>query len=174
MNMHPSSEEKSKIDPNGTIPQDDRYFSETVKPDTHPDSAISEAPEDVVSEKGSNPILQADFFRNLLLSVSVILVAGTTILQLDLVPSVLLGSIVVGFNYFWTMQFVRKLLLDRKLLALDLLFMLTKFGVSVIVLFVALKYLGLSPSGLLIGLSNLAIATMIYSFMRVMKPQKFA
>ena len=86
--MHPSSEDKSKIDPNGTIPQDNRDFSETVKPDTQPDSAISEVPEDVVSEKGSNPILQAVFFRNLLLSVSVILVAGTTILQLDLVPSV--------------------------------------------------------------------------------------
>ena len=172
--MHPSSEEKSKIDPNGAVPQDNRDFSETIKPDTHPDSAISEVPEEVVSEKGSNPILQADFFRNLLLSVSVILVAGTTILQLDLVPSVLLGCVVIGFNYFWTMQFVRKFLLYRKLLALDLLFMLTKFGVSVIVLFGALKYLGLSPSGLLIGLSNLAIATMIYSFIRVMKPKKFA
>ena len=145
-----------------------------MKPNTHPDSAIFEDPEDVVSEKRSNPIKQADFFRNLLLSVSVILVAGTAILQLDLVPSVLLGCVVIGFNYFWTMQFVRKFLLYRKLLALDLLFMLTKFGVSVIVLFGALKYLGLSPSGLLIGLSNLAIATMIYSFMRVMKPQKFA
>ena len=140
---------------------------------TNPDSAISEVPENVVSEKGSNPILQADFFRNLLLSVSVILVAGTTILQLDLVPSVLLGCAVIGFNYFWTMQFVRKLLLDRKLLVLDLLFILTKFGISVIVLFGALKYLELSPRGLLIGLSNVAIATIIYSFLRVMNPQKF-
>ena len=172
--MHPSSEEKSKIDPNGVVPQDNRDFSETIKPDTHPDSAISEVPEDVVSEKGSNPILQADFFRNLLLSVSVILVAGTTILQLDLVPSVLLGCAVIGFNYFWTIHFVRKLLLDRKLLALDLLFILTKFGISVIVLFGALKYFELSPRGLLIGLSNVAIATIIYSFLRVMNPQKFA
>ena len=172
--MHPSSEEKSKIDPNGLVPQDNRDFSETIKPDTHPDSAISEVLEEVVSEKGSNPILQADIFRNLLLSVSVILVAGTTILQLDLVPSVLLGSVIVGFNYLWTIQFVRKLLLDRKLVTLDILFILTKFGLSVIVLFGALKYFELSPSGLLIGLSNVAIATMIYSFLRVMNPQKFA
>ena len=76
--------------------------------------------------------------------------------------------------YFWTMKFVRKLLLDRKLLALDLLFILTKFGISVIVLFGALKYFELSPRGLLIGLSNVAIATIIYSFLRVMNPQKFA
>ena len=172
--MHPSSEDKSKIDPNGVVPQENKDYSETIKPDTHSDSVISEVPEEVVSEKGSNPILQADFFRNLLLSVSVILVAGTTILQLDLVPSVLLGSIVVGFNYFWTMKFVRKLLLDRKLLALDLLFILTKFGISVIVLFGALKYFELSPRGLLIGLSNVAIATIFYSFLRVMNPQKFA
>ena len=172
--MHPSSEDKSTIDSNGAVPQDNRDFSETVKPNIHPDSARSEVPEEVVSEKGSNPILQANFFRNLLLCVSVILVLGTTILQLDLVPSVLLGCMVIGFNYFWTMQFVRKLLLYRKLLALDLLFVLTKFGISVIVLFGALKYFELSPRGLLIGLSNIAIATIIYSFLRVMNPQKFA
>ena len=172
--MHPSFEEESKIESNGAIQKDKRIFSETVKPNTHPDSAIFEDPEDVVSEKKSNPIKQANFFRNLLLSVSVILVAGTTILQLDLVPSVLLGCVIIGFNYFWTMQFVRKLLLDRKLLALDLLFILTKFGISVIVLFGALKYFELSPRGLLIGLSNVAIATIIYSFLRVMNPQKFA
>jgi len=172
--MNPSSEEKSNIDSNGVVPQDNEDFSETVIPDSHTDSATSEVSEDVVSEKGSNPILQAVFFRNLLLSVSVILVSGTTILQLDLVPSVLLGCIIVGFNYFWTMQFVRKLLLERKLLALDLLFILIKFGISVIVLLGALKYLELSPRGLLIGLSNVTIATIIYSFLRVMYPQKFA
>ena len=141
---------------------------------TNPDSAISEVPENVVSEKGSSPIKQADFFRNLLLSISIILVAGTAILQLDLVPSVLLGSVVIGFNYFLTMRFVRKFLLDQKLLTLDILFILTKFGISVIVLFGALKYLGLSPRGLLIGLSNVAIATMIFIFIRVINPQKFA
>ena len=172
--MHPSSEKKSKIDQNGVVPQDNRDFSETKKQDTHTDSAITEVAEEVVSKKESHPILQADFFRNLLLSVSVILVTGTTILQLDLVPSVLLGCIVVGFNYFWTMQFVRKLLLDRKLLALDLLSILTKFGISVIVLFGALKYFELSPTGLLIGLSNVATATIIYSFLRVVNPRKFA
>ena len=141
---------------------------------TNPDSAISEVRENVVSEKGSSPIKQADFFRNLLLSISIILVAGTAILQLDLVPSVLLGSVVIGFNYFLTMRFVRKLLLDQKLLTLDILFILTKFGISVIVLFGALKYLELSPRGLLIGLSNVAIATMIFTFIRVINPQKFA
>ena len=82
--MHPSSEDKSIIDPNGTIPKDNRVFSETIKQDTHPDAAISEVPEDVVSEKWSNAILQADFFRNLLLSVSVILVAGTQFYNLTL------------------------------------------------------------------------------------------
>ena len=172
--MHPSSDEKPIIDSHGTVPPDNSYYSETIKPKIHPNSAMPEVTEEVLSEKGSNPILQADFFRNLLLCVSVILVVGTTILQLDLVPSVLLGCVVIGFNYFWTMQFARKLLLDQKLLALDLLLILTKFGISVIVLFGALKYLGFSPRGLLIGLSNVAIATMIYSFIRVINPRKFA
>jgi hypothetical protein len=86
-------------------------------------------------------------------------------------PAVLLGCGVIGFNYFWTMQFVRKLLQEQKLQALDLLFSFTKFGISVIILFVAMQYFDFSPLGLLIGLSNIALAVIIYSFIRVMRPQ---
>ena len=69
------------------------------------------------------------------------------------------------------MQFVRKLLRERKLQALDLLFSFTKFGITVIVLFVAMQNFELSPGGLLIGLSNIALAVIIYSFIRVMRAQ---
>jgi hypothetical protein len=69
------------------------------------------------------------------------------------------------------MQFVRKLLQERKLQALDLLFSFTKFGISVIILFVAMQYFDFSAEGLLIGLSNIALAVLIYSFIRVMRPQ---
>jgi hypothetical protein len=108
------------------------------------------------------------------LGISIILVAGTAIFQLDLMPSVMLGCAVIGFNYYWTVKFVQKLLLERKLFALDLLFILTKFAISVIVLFGALTYLELPPMGLLIGLSNVALAAIVYSFVRVMNPHKFA
>ena len=142
--------------------------------DTKPDTAVAEVQESPDTVKKSSHIKQADFFRNLLLVISIILVAGTAIFQLDLMPSVMLGCTVIGFNYYWTVKFVQKLLLERKLFALDLLFILTKFAISVIVVFGALTYLELPPMGLLIGLSNVALAAIVYSFVRVMNPHKFA
>ena len=145
-----------------------------MKTDTKPDTVASEVPENLNSGKKSSHIKQADFFRNLLLGISIILVAGTAIFQLDLMPPVMLGCAVIGFNYYWTVKFVQKLLLERKLFALDLLFILTKLAISVIVLFGALTYLELPPIGLLIGLSNVALAAIVYSFVRVINPNKFA
>ena len=142
--------------------------------DSKQDATASEVPENLNSGKKSSHIKQADFFRNLLFGISIILVAGTAIFQLDLMPSVMLGCAVIGLNYYWTVKLVQKLLLERKLLALDLLFILTKFVISVIVLFGALNYLKLPPMGLLIGLSNVALAAIVYSFVRVMNPHKFA
>ena len=142
--------------------------------DTKPDTAVAEVQESPDTVKKSSHIKQADFFRNLLLGISIILVAGTAIFQLDLMPPVMLGCTVIGFNYYWTVKFVQKLLLERKLFALDLLFILTKFAISVIVLFGALTYLKLPPMGLLIGLSNVVLAAIMYSFVRVINPQKFA
>ncbi|MEC9337655.1 MAG: hypothetical protein VX927_04140, partial [SAR324 cluster bacterium] len=80
--------------------------------DTKPDTSVSEVPENLDLGKKSRHIKQADFFRNLLLSVSVIIIAGTAIIQLDLVPAVTLGCTVIGFNYYWTVKFVQKLLLE--------------------------------------------------------------
>jgi len=145
-----------------------------MRTDTKPDTAASEVQGNLNSGKKSSHIKQADFFRNLLFGISIILVAGTAIFQLDLISAVMLGCAVIGFNYYWTVKFVQKLLLERELFALDLLFILTKFAISVIVLFGALTYLKLSPMGLLIGLSNVALAAIMYSFVRVMNPHKFA
>ena len=128
--------------------------------------------EDLVSKELAGQIKQTYFFRKLLFVASIILVAGSAIFSLDLLPSVLLGCGVVCFNYFLTIQFVRKLLRKQKLQVLDLLFSLTKLGITVIILFVAMQYFELSPGGLLIGLSNIALAVVIYSFTRVMRPQK--
>ena len=128
--------------------------------------------ENDISKKKSAPIKQANFFQNLLLIISIFLVLGTAILHLDLVPSVLLGCSIVGFNYFLTRKLVRKLLLDQKLQALDIVFIITKFGLSVIVLFGALYIFEFSPNGLLIGISNVALATVIFAFFKVISPKK--
>jgi len=139
--------------------------------DTKSDTTSSEAQENLDLGKKSYRIKQADLFRNLLLSVSIIIIAGVSIFQLDLIPGVMLGCTVVGFNYYWTVKFVQKLLLERKFFILDLLFIFSKFGISVMVLFGAMTYLQLSPIGLLIGLSNVALTTILYSFVRVLNPQ---
>jgi len=137
---------------------------------------ISKATEELtkkeVSKKMSKSLKQANFFQNLLLGVSIFLVLVTAFLHLDLVPPVLLGCTVVGFNYFLTIKFVRKLLLEKKLQALDIIFILSKFGISVLVLFGALEYFELSANGLLIGISNVAIATIIFIIFRVINPKK--
>ena len=171
--MQKAAEEDSSLNSNNGVPQDNRYCTESMNADIKQDPTASEVAGDLNPGKKSAHFKQGDFFRNLLLSVSIIIIAGTAIIQLDLVTSVMLGCTVVGFNYYWTVKFVKKLLLERKFHALDSLFILTKFAVSVIVLFGALTYLELSPIGLLIGLSNVAFASIVFSFVRVISPHKF-
>ena len=139
-----------------------------MKPDTEKESKVSELQDELVTQEESIEIKHAYLFQNLLLGVSVVLILGTAIFALDLILSVVLGCLVIGFNFVWTRQFVRKLLKEGKLLPLDLLFYLTKFVISVIFMFAALTYLDLSPGGLLIGLSNIGLATIILSFIRMM------
>ena len=139
-----------------------------MQPDTKKESAVSELQDELVTKEKSIEIKHANLFQNLLLGVSIVLILGTAIFALDLILSVVLGCLVIGFNYVWTTQFVRKLLKEGKLLPLDLLFYLTKFVISVIFMFAALTYLDLSPGGLLIGLSNIGLATIILSFIRMM------
>jgi small-conductance mechanosensitive channel len=169
--MPPENKEKATLDSKSVEPKDNPEEIEPLNPAGLENSSLSEIAEDLVATKDTGHLKQAYFFRNLLLAASIILVAGTVIFNLDLLPAVMLGCGVIGFNYFWTMQFVRKLLQEQKLQALDLLFSFTKFGISVIILFVAMQYFDFSPLGLLIGLSNIALAVIIYSFIRVMRPQ---
>jgi len=170
--IQPVNEDKSNLDSKSVKPTDNLEKRESLNLADVSISSHSEVPEDLVSTEVDGQIKQAYFFRNLLFAASIILVAGTATFNLDLLPSVLLGCGVIGFNYFLTMQFVRKLLRERKLQALDLLFSFTKFGITIIILFVAMQYFELSPGGLLIGLSNIALAVIIYSFFRVIRPQK--
>ena len=139
-----------------------------MQPDTKKESAVSELQDELVTKEKSIEIKHANLFQNLLLGVSIVLILGTAIFALDLILSVVLGCLVIGFNFVWTRLFVRKLLKEGKLLPLDLLFYITKFVISVIFMFAALTYLDLSPGGLLIGLSNIGLATIILSFIRMM------
>ena len=139
-----------------------------LQPDTEKESEFSKLHDELVTKEKSIEIKHIYLFQNLLLGVSIVLILGTAIFALDLILSVVLGCLVIGFNFVWTRLFVRKLLKEGKLLPLDLLFYLTKFVISVIFMFAALTYLDLSPGGLLIGLSNIGLATIILSFIRMM------
>ena len=139
-----------------------------MQPDTDKELEVSELQDELVSQEESIEIKHAHLFQNLLLGISIILILGTAIIELDLILSVVIGCLVIGFNFVWTKQFVRKLLKEGKLLPLDLLFYLTKFVISVIFMFAALTYLDLSPGGLLIGLSNIGLATIVLSFIKIM------
>ena len=139
-----------------------------MQPDTDKESEVSELQDKLVTQEKSIEIKHVHLFQNLLLGVSIVLILGTAIFALDLILAVVLGCLVIGFNFVWTRQFVRKLLKEGKLLPLDLLFHLTKFVISVIFMFAALTYLDLSPGGLLIGLSNIGLATIVLSFIRMM------
>ena len=139
-----------------------------MQPDTDKESTVSKLQDELVPQEKSIEIKHAQLFQNLLLGVSIFLILGTAIFALDLILSVVLGCLVIGFNFVWTRQFVRRLLKEGKLLPLDLLFYLTKFVISVVFMFAALTYLDLSPGGLLIGLSNIGLATIILSFIRMM------
>ena len=172
--MSPEEEDKSDLDANSLDAKDCREEKIPLNRSVPANSTLSIVPEDSATSIEAEQLKQAYFFRNLLFAASMILVVGTAIFNIDLLPSVLLGCGVIGFNYFWTMQFVQKLLKERKLQALDLLFSFTKFGISVIILFVAMQYFDFSPGGLLIGLSNIALAIVIYSFVRIMQTQESA
>ena len=142
-------------------------MTRAVQQDTDKESVVSEFHDELVPQEKSIEIKHAYLFQNLLLGVSIVLILGTAIFALDLILSVVLGCLVIGFNFVWTRQFVRKLLKEGKLLPLDLLFYITKFVISVIFMFAALTFLDLSPGGLLIGLSNIGLATIILSFIRM-------
>ena len=137
-------------------------------PDTDKESAVSELQDEFVTQEKSIENKYAHLFQILLLGVSIVLILGTAIFELDLILSVVLGCLVIGFNFVWTRQFVRKMFKEGKLLTLDLLFYLTKFVISEIFMFAAMTYLNLSSGGLLIGLSNIGLATIILSFIRMM------
>ena len=139
-----------------------------MQQDTDKESTVLKLKDELATQDKSIEIKHVKLFQNLLLGVSIVLILGTAIFTLDLILSVVLGCLVIGFNFLWTRQFVRKLLKEGKLLPLDLLFYLTKFVISVIFMFAALTYLDVSPGGLLIGLSNIGLATIVLSFIRMM------
>ena len=136
-------------------------------PDNHsnPTSSMEDAPE--IPEE--SPSDQVRTLYTILLTVSGILILLAGILKLDYLLGVFLGCSVVGLNFHWTVVFVRNLIHDKKVQPLNLIFYLTKFAISALVLFGAINYFEIPPLGLIIGLSNILFVVVAYSVINSMK-----
>ena len=108
----------------------------------------------------------------LLLLVSVILVAGTALFRLDFLTATLLGCAIVGLNFYWTRRVVLGVFLKENAKRRMLLIYVIKFGISAVILFMAVVRFQLPALGLLLGLSNIVIAVIIYSILNVFRPQR--
>ena len=128
-------------------------------------TSTEDAPE--ISEE--SPSDQVRTLYIILLTVSGILILLAGILKLDYLLGVFLGCSVVGLNFHWTVVFVRNLIHDKKVQPLNLIFYLTKFAISALVLFGAINYFEIPPLGLIIGLSNILLAVVAYSVINSMK-----
>ena len=127
--------------------------SENQDNHSNPTRTMEDAPE--IPEK--SPSDQVRTLYNILLTVSGILILLAGILKLDYLLGVFLGCSVVGLNFHWTVVFVRNLIQYKKVQPLNLIFYLTKFAISALVLFGAINYFEIPPLGLIIGLSNILL-----------------
>ena len=132
---------------------------------SNPNSRMEEPPE--IPEE--SPSHQVRALYTILLTMSGILILLAGILKLDYLLGVFLGCSVVGLNFHWTVVFVRNLIYDKKVQPLNLIFYLTKFAISALVLFGAINYFEIPPLGLIIGLSNILLAVVAYSVINSMK-----
>ncbi len=106
----------------------------------------------------------------ILIVVSLLIVAGTAFFQLDFVPAVLLGCLLVGLNFYITRRILLRLLLFKDLKRRMLVFYLLKLGLSGMVLYLAIVHLQISGLGILIGLSNIVITVFILLIKRTLFP----
>ena len=134
--------------------------------DNHSNPSSTEDAPEIPEESPSD---QVRTLYIILLTVSGILILLAGILKLDYLLGVFLGCSVVGLNFHWTVVFVRNLIHDKKVQPLNLIFYLTKFAISALVLFGALNNFEIPPLGLIIGLSNILLAVVAYSVINSMK-----
>ena len=106
----------------------------------------------------------------ILIIVSILIILGVALFRLDFLPAALLGSSVVGLNFFLTRQVLLRVLLFKDLKRRMLILYLLKLGLSVFVLYVAIVIIQLPGLGILIGLSNIVIAIFIFSIKRTLFP----
>lgn len=106
-------------------------------------------------------------FSRLLLLVSAVLVAGAyMLLGIDFSLGVLLGSGIVVLNYFWSVRVFSRILEEAQPKVRLGLSWVMKFGVTALVLYVAVVQLDMQPVGIMVGVSAVVIAGLLVAVVR--------
>ena len=108
--------------------------------------------------------------RNLLFVVSAGLALATSPFGLDVVVGSLIGSTVLVLNVLGSAWPIRQLLLHQRIHPMLVLFQLLKLGLSGVVLYLAILHFEVSATGLLIGLSNIILTSLLYTVLNSRSP----
>ncbi len=107
---------------------------------------------------------QANIYLLILIgSGTVLLLAAWLWGGLDFATAELLGFLVVALNVYWTKRAVKSVLFDRRPKALLTGSYLFKLGLTAIILYFGIVHYQIDPLGVLLGLSSLLLATIIFA-----------
>ena len=106
-------------------------------------------------------------FTRLLLLVSAALVAGAYLLWgFDFSLGVLLGSGIVVLSFLWSIRVFSSILREPHSRARLGISWVLKLGVTALVLYVAVVRLGMQPVGIMVGVSAVVIAGLLFAVVR--------
>lgn len=83
---------------------------------------------------------------------------------LDFATAELLGFLVVALNTYWTKRAVKSVLFDSRPKALLTVTYLFKLGLTAFILYYGIVHYQIDPLGVLLGLTSLLLATLIFAF----------
>lgn len=89
----------------------------------------------------------------------------------DFAKGTLVGCLVVAINFFISQRLVGNLILEGSIKPTIVVAYLSKLGVSVLILFVAVVRWQLDLVGILLGLSSIVLATILTTFVKK-QPEK--
>ena len=103
------------------------------------------------------------FFLVLIGCGTVFLIAAWLWGGLDFASAELLGFIVVALNVYWTKRAVKSVLFDSRPKALLTVSYLFKLGLTAFILYYGIVHYQIDPLGVLLGLTSLLLATIIFA-----------
>lgn len=112
------------------------------------------------------PLTPESFNRFLLylyISGIALLGAAWSLGGLDFTKPVLVAFLVVLLNVYWTKSLVKSILFAGKPKGLFTFFYFFKFGLTALVLILTIGYIKMDPLGILLGLSSLMLATLLFA-----------